>query len=82
VSKPKHIKVFRFYAVKGVGTRVGYLAVDSGEFKSARSYKDSKNLQIGSNKRVVLLNGRTDAIDFLTELRQRGIAFEVEVREL
>lgn len=82
MSKPKHVKVFRFYAAKGVGTRVGYLAVDSGEFKAVKSYKDPKNLQLGSNKRVVLLNGKTDAIDFLTDLRQRGVAFEVQVREL
>lgn len=82
MSKPKHVKVFRFYALKGTGARVGYLAVDSAEFKSVKEYKDPENRKLGSNKRVVLLNGSTDAIDFLTDLRQRGVAFEVEVRAL
>jgi hypothetical protein len=80
--KPKHVKIFRFYADRKAGARVGFLAVDSAEFKSVKSYKDPKNFRPRGKSRIVMLNGRTDAIDFLTELRQSGAQFIVEVVRL
>jgi hypothetical protein len=82
MAKPKHTKVFKFYADRTAGARIGFLAVDSAEYKSVKAYKDPNNFRPRGKSRVVMLNGRTDAIDFLTELRQNGVDFTVEVVRL